>query len=106
MIHNDVTEHCPQGSMASGKKCVFVLLVLLSIAGATLVNEKVATSIDLSTHIAIVKSSVDLRNSGSTSVKSFQYAIEPSLSDNFAFISATVDDNELNVVEDKKENSK
>lgn len=57
-----------------------------------LVNSKVERKIDISTHLVKTNSIITLENKGSTQIKSFVFAVEPSLNlkKNIAFVKASV----------------
>jgi hypothetical protein len=55
-----------------------------------IVNSKVERKIDVSTHLVKLTATITLENSGKSPVKSFLYAVEPSLQNFLSFISANV----------------
>ena len=57
---------------------------------ADLVNSKVLKNIDLTTHLPKITSSITLENTGKTSVRSFLFAADASLTDSLSFIGALV----------------
>lgn len=55
-----------------------------------IVNSKVERKIDVSTHLVKLTTTITLENTGKMPVKSFLYAMEPSLQNYLSFISANV----------------
>lgn len=84
--------------MLQWKVCILVLFALLcsplsantDSINADLVNSKVKKSIDLTTHLPKITSSITLENTGKSAVKSFLYSADPSLANSVAFVGATV----------------
>ncbi|XP_074645590.1 dolichyl-diphosphooligosaccharide--protein glycosyltransferase subunit 1-like [Tubulanus polymorphus] len=68
-----------------------------------LVNAKVQTTIDLSTHLVKIVNSITLQNNGKTAVRSFLFMVDPAFSDRLSFIGAVTkvddEDQRLTVVE-------
>lgn len=62
-----------------------------TIDGA-IVNSKVDRKIDVSTHLVKMSTSVTLENTGKSPIKSFLYALEPSLQNYLSIITANVKD--------------
>ncbi|KAH9510178.1 proteasome regulatory particle base subunit [Bulinus truncatus] len=58
-----------------------------------IVNAKVERKIDIASHLVKTSTSITLENKGSTGVRSFLFAVDPSLKDNLSFISAVTKDN-------------
>jgi len=74
---------------------VVLLLVLLPLTtratdGEGLVNKVVATTLDLTTHIAKMTVAVTLENNGDKAVTHVQYLLDPLLADKLAYINAEV----------------
>lgn len=69
---------------------LFAILSLSSSGtlGQDLVVAKVQRTIDLTSHISKIASSVTIENSGKTAAKSFLFAVDPVLAPNLAFIGA------------------
>lgn len=55
-----------------------------------LVISKVERKIDIATHLVKTDTIITVENKGSSSVRSFLFAVEPSLKKNIAFVKATV----------------
>lgn len=55
-----------------------------------IVNSKVERKIDVATHLVKLTTTITLENTGKMPVKSFLYAMEPSLQNYLSFISANV----------------
>lgn len=70
------------------------LLLSLTLVNAdvdtNLIFSKVSRKIDLSSQLAKVSTSITLENAGDKAIGFFYYAIEPSLVDKVAFVSAVV----------------
>uniref|UniRef100_A0A8W8LS34 Dolichyl-diphosphooligosaccharide--protein glycosyltransferase subunit 1 n=1 Tax=Magallana gigas TaxID=29159 RepID=A0A8W8LS34_MAGGI len=62
-----------------------------AIDGA-IVNSKVDRKIDVSTHLVKMSTSITLENTGKSPIKSFLYALEPSLQNYLSIITANVKD--------------
>lgn len=56
------------------------------------INSKVERKIDLSTHLVKMTTTITLENAGRTPIKSFLYALEPSLQNYLSYLSANVKD--------------
>lgn len=63
-----------------------------TIDGA-IVNSKVDRKIDVSTHLVKMSTSITLENTGKSPIKSFLYALEPSLQNYLSIITANVSTN-------------
>lgn len=57
---------------------------------SSIINSKVERKIDVATHLVKMTTSITLENTGKSPIKSFLYALEPSLQNYLSFISATV----------------
>ena len=76
----------------------FIFSIILSVFcclthGAVdngLVNSVVARSVDLSSHLPKIVTSITLENTGSSAVKSFIYAVENAQKEHLSFIAAMV----------------
>jgi len=55
-----------------------------------LVIKKVENTIDLTTHLPKISSSIILENEGKAGVRSFLFAVDPTLSDTLSYIGAVV----------------
>ena len=73
---------------------VLVVTVLLPITtradGGGIVNKVVATTLDLTTHIAKITVSVTLENNGDKAVNHVQYLLDPLLAEKLAYINVEV----------------
>ncbi|XP_022300002.2 dolichyl-diphosphooligosaccharide--protein glycosyltransferase subunit 1-like [Crassostrea virginica] len=59
---------------------------------SSIINSKVERKIDVATHLVKMTTSITLENTGKSPIKSFLYALEPSLQNYLSFISATIKD--------------
>jgi len=71
-----------------------VLVVCFTVSqdtvNADLVNVEVKRTVDLTTHIVKISSSVTIENTGKSSEKYFIYAVDDALSDRLSYIGALV----------------
>ena len=86
-------------SSAVKMKTLVCICVLLHLAlcktnsdsiDKNIVNAKIERKIDISTHLVKTSTSITLENKGSSPVKSFLFALEPSLKNSVAFLGASV----------------
>lgn len=70
---------------------------------ADLVNKLVQTTVDLTTHLPKITNLITIENTGKTAVKTYLFAVDPSISDNLSFIGALTkngdEDQKLKVTE-------
>ncbi|ELT91404.1 hypothetical protein CAPTEDRAFT_159283 [Capitella teleta] len=66
------------------------LSAITDTINADLINKKVKKTVDLSTHLPKIVTSITLENAGKTAVKSFLFSADPSLADNLSFLGASV----------------
>ncbi|CAL1541789.1 unnamed protein product [Lymnaea stagnalis] len=80
---------------------LLLLHLLISVFGKlnqdsidkNLVNSKVERKIDIATHLVKTVTSITLENKGTSAIRSFLFALDPSLKDNLSFLSAVTKDN-------------
>ena len=79
--------------------CIYCCAICTSATvsvDSSLINADVKRTIDISSHLSKINTVIKVQNTGSSSVKTYLFAVESTLQDNLSYINALVS-NKLNV---------
>ena len=98
LVGQKICRHLQKYKMDRFQLEIFVVSALLATCctanqasiSSDIVLSAVDRTVDISSHLPKITSSVTVENTGSAAAKSFLYAVDPNLADSLSFIGATV----------------